>query len=149
MGTFQVLAKYPLLQYSYVALGGSRQGVLRRNHGLLSLRRGRVPAIASLDRGSVFWLPVASTFFVILFFEDFFFSSAPRHWPDLLFLSLQAFHPTNSLPAEDWYVPSSILPRALRRLAMYLPPFALRAVPPHRPLKELQDGLTYFSQPTL
>jgi hypothetical protein len=98
LGTFQVLAKYPLLQHSYVALGGSRQGVLSRNHGMLSqVQRGRVPAIASLGRGSVFWLPSRVDFFVFLFFDDFFFSSAPCDWPDLLFSSLQAFHPTKSL----------------------------------------------------
>lgn len=91
MGTFQVLAKYPLLQHSYVALGGSRQGVLSRNHGLLGqVRRGRVPAIASLGWG-LYLAPSRVDFFLLFFFSRASFSAA-RHFIGQIcsFLSLQS-----------------------------------------------------------
>lgn len=99
MSTFQVLAKYPLLQHSYVALGGSRQGVLSRNHGLLSqVRRGpslRLPRWA----GACILAPSRVGFFFLLFFFSMASFSAARLFIGQIcsFYRSNAFHPTISL----------------------------------------------------
>jgi hypothetical protein len=96
--------------------------------------------------GSGFWLPVASIFFVILFFLRTSCSPAPHVIGQICsFYRFKPFTPPQVLPAEDRYVFSTSFPLTLGRLMVYLPPLALRAVPPHRLLHERLDGLTWFS----